>query len=283
MEAVDRIETLISGVAARLIEIPGVAAVVLGGSRARGVARPDSDVDLGLYYDPASPPSLPALRHLARELDDRGIGAEVTDLGAWGPWVNGGAWLEIDGVHVDWLYRDLERIAQVAEECIAGRPTSHYCLGHPHGFHSAIYLGEIHHARVLHDPGGALGPLQARIAPYPPLLRKELVRRFLFDASFMLDVTRKPARRGDVFHVAGCLFRSAAALVQVLYAANERWFLNEKGAVEEVERFPLRPPHFAARTRAILASPGAHPEALEARCREMEQLIAETCALCEGR
>ncbi|RVX41729.1 nucleotidyltransferase-like protein [Nonomuraea polychroma] len=37
-------------VAARLAGVPGVAAVVLGGSRARGTHRPDSDIDLGLYY-----------------------------------------------------------------------------------------------------------------------------------------------------------------------------------------------------------------------------------------
>jgi predicted nucleotidyltransferase len=36
-------------VAGRLIAIPGVVAVVLGGSRARGTATPESDVDLGLY------------------------------------------------------------------------------------------------------------------------------------------------------------------------------------------------------------------------------------------
>jgi len=34
----------------RLAEIPGVLAVALGGSRARGAERPDSDWDLALYY-----------------------------------------------------------------------------------------------------------------------------------------------------------------------------------------------------------------------------------------
>lgn len=34
-----------------LAHVPGVRAVALGGSRARGTHRPDSDVDLGLYYD----------------------------------------------------------------------------------------------------------------------------------------------------------------------------------------------------------------------------------------
>jgi hypothetical protein len=36
--------------AERLIEIPGVVAVALGGSRAGGSIHPDSDWDFGLYY-----------------------------------------------------------------------------------------------------------------------------------------------------------------------------------------------------------------------------------------
>ncbi len=40
------IETLVP----RLAELPGVVAVALGGSRALGTARLDSDWDIGLYY-----------------------------------------------------------------------------------------------------------------------------------------------------------------------------------------------------------------------------------------
>jgi Nucleotidyltransferase domain len=36
--------------ARRLVEVPGIVAVLLGGSRARGDHLPESDVDLGLYY-----------------------------------------------------------------------------------------------------------------------------------------------------------------------------------------------------------------------------------------
>ena len=53
-------------VAERLRTLNGVAAVVLGGSVARGNADARSDVDLGLYYDPARPFAVPALREIAR-------------------------------------------------------------------------------------------------------------------------------------------------------------------------------------------------------------------------
>jgi predicted nucleotidyltransferase len=37
-------------VAKRAVTVPGVLAVGLGGSRAEGLHRPDSDWDFGLYY-----------------------------------------------------------------------------------------------------------------------------------------------------------------------------------------------------------------------------------------
>ena len=42
----------LAALAARLVAVDGVVGVLLGGSRARGTHRPDSDVDLGVYYRP---------------------------------------------------------------------------------------------------------------------------------------------------------------------------------------------------------------------------------------
>ena len=42
--------------------------------------------------------------------------ADVTELGVWGPWVDGGGWLRIDGIPVDWIYRDLERVRAAWED-----------------------------------------------------------------------------------------------------------------------------------------------------------------------
>ena len=43
-------ENFCAEAARRLAELPGVLAVSLGGSRAAGTARPDSDWDFAVYY-----------------------------------------------------------------------------------------------------------------------------------------------------------------------------------------------------------------------------------------
>lgn len=267
-------------VAQRLGRIEGVVAVVLGGSWARGTARPDSDIDLGLYYYPGRLPSVPELRALAQELDDRHPPDAATNFGEWGPWINGGAWLLIEGQRVDWLYRDLELVRRTIEECRAGRPTCHYQPGHPHGFHNHMYLGEVHLCRPLYDPRGELAALKELTTPYPPLLKRALVDKYLWEAGFMLSLTPKLAQVGDVPYVAGCLYRCAACLVQALFALNEQYFVNEKGSVQDVESFPLRPAGFAATISDALGQLGTSAEQMQASIRRMEELVGAVQALC---
>ena len=123
-------------IAGHLVQIEGVRAVVLGGSWARGAGDANSDVDLGIYYDPATPLDIAGLRALAAELDDSHSGDVVTEIGGWGPWINGGAWLTVNGQRVDWIYRDLALVRQIIEACAAGNPKIYYQAGHPHGFHT---------------------------------------------------------------------------------------------------------------------------------------------------
>jgi predicted nucleotidyltransferase len=267
-------------IAGRLGEIEGVVAVALGGSWARGEAHPDSDVDLGIYYRPENPPRITDLRLLARELDDRHPPDAVTDCGEWGPWINGGGWLIIEGRRVDWLYRDLCLVERIVGECSAGRPTVYYQPGHPHGFHTHIYVGEIYYCRPLYDPEDALESLRDLAKNYPPRLKRALIRGQLWEACFALDTCRKSAARGDDFYVTGCLFRSAACMVQVLFALNERYLINEKGSVEAADSLPLCPADFKETVNSVLGRSGEHPEQLETSVERLENLLAAVERLC---
>lgn len=117
----------------------GVVGVVLGGSRARGTHREDSDIDIGIYCDGAADLDLQAVGEAAAKLDDGHRQNLITPLGAWGPWVNGGGWLVVQGYHVDFIFRDIRRVADVIEDCLRGNVSSHYQAGHPHAYLNVMY------------------------------------------------------------------------------------------------------------------------------------------------
>src|SRR5215468_10829557 len=90
---IEKRRTLHSAVEA-LQHLHNVVAVVLGGSYACGLARPDSDLDIGVYYRERSPLSIDEVRLAAQTICTPGSVPVVTGTYEWGPWVNGGAWIQ---------------------------------------------------------------------------------------------------------------------------------------------------------------------------------------------
>ncbi|MFI5912534.1 nucleotidyltransferase domain-containing protein [Dactylosporangium sp. NPDC051541] len=261
----------------RLADVGGVRGVTLGGSRARGTHRPDSDYDLGLYY--RGPLDVAALRTLAAELADEP--AEITDPGGWGPWVDGGGWLTVAGHRVDWIYRDLDRVEHVWAECREGRYEIAFQPGHPLGFYSHTYAGEVALARLLSDPSGELTELRAEIDHYPPKLRTALVNG-LWEADFATRIARYGAKGNDPVYAAGCLFRAAGVLCHALHAAAGRWLLNEKAMIAATAQLPAAPTAFAARLGTILGAVGTDPAAIDATIDAMTTLTTEVRAAIDG-
>jgi hypothetical protein len=276
-------------VSQRLGEIEGVVAVVLGGSHARGDAKPNSDIDLAMYYHPEKPLNIGQLRALADELEnadptlklyeDRG----PTELGGWGPFINGGAWLEIRGQRVDWLYSNIPQVQQAISDAVVGKSVLYHQPGHPHGFHTHMFAAQVQVAKALYDPAGVFAKLKEQVLEYPPKLQASLIQGFSWQAGFALAVAEKSAKRGETFYVAGCLFEAAACLVQVLFALNRQFFLNEKGSVHLVETFEQKPANFAVRVHAALGNIGQTPKELEERLEKFHKLAEETKRLCEAR
>ncbi|WP_345656002.1 nucleotidyltransferase domain-containing protein [Streptomyces siamensis] len=258
-------------IADRLAGVEGVVGVALGGSRARGTHHPDSDYDLGLYYRP--PLDTGALRRLASELTGETV--EVTEPGGWGPWVDGGAWLTVDGHRVDWIYRDLDRVHRIWDQCRRGQVEVGTQPGHPLGVYSHAYVGELALGHVLADPAGELRVLRGETCRYPEPLRAALIAPAAWEAPFILENARKGAVRGDVFYVAGCLFRAVGVLVHALHAHAGRWLLNEKDAVRAAGELPAAPAGFTARAQGLFAALGTGTDSLSATLDAAEALAAE--------
>ncbi len=262
----------VTRMARELAAVPGVRAVVLGGSRARGTHGPDSDWDLGVYY--RGTPDLGRLAALACAA--QGSPVEVAGPGGWGPWVNGGAWLRVDGVPVDWILRDLDRVERVWHDCREGRYEVGVQAGHPLGFWSPVYAGEVAYGRILADPAGELAALRHQVCEepgYPEPLRRALVEA-AWEAEFSVASAAKSAPGGDSLHVSLCLARAFGVLTQSLHAHHRRWLLNEKGALAATAALPGTPERFAERVTACLTALDAGAvEAAAGLVREVRAVV----------
>jgi predicted nucleotidyltransferase len=228
-------------------QVPGVTAVTLGGSRARGAARPDSDWDIGLYYRGSIDTG--AVREL-------GYAGHVTEPGEWGRIVNGGAWLEIEGERVDLLYRDLDVVEHWTAEADAGRFEIDRVGGHVAGLPTYVLAGELALGMVLH--GSLPRP------SFTPALRRAAPPIWEGDAAFSLAVAEQHAVRGDVAGCTGLLARAVMAAAHARLASHGTWALNEKGLVSRAG---------LDEAAESLAAVGSTPQRLQDSVARMRQLL----------
>ncbi len=232
-------QQVIGGLLQKLTRIPGIQAVVLGGSYAQGTPSPTSDVDLGLYYAEQTPFRIDAIRAVATEFSVQGEPV-VTDFYEWGAWVNGGAWIQTTG----------------------GKVTLDYLQQPPYGFPSVIYLAETAICQPLYDPTGLLSALKQDVADYPPPMKAAIIQGNLWQVEFTLLHARAFASQGEVYNTVGCLTRMLSALTYVLFALNETYFITHKQAIKAIAAFAIRPSNYGTRVNRILGQPGTTAETL---------------------
>lgn len=272
---------LLETITGLLSGIPGVAAVVLGGSTARGLHRPDSDLDIGIYYHQDAPFAIDEIRRAAAAISSQGA-PDVTDFYGWGAWVNGGAWITTAHGKVDFLYRSIEQVQRTIDEALRGETRHDFDQQPAFGFYSVIYLSETRICRPLWDPRGEIARLKAQVQPYPPLLKSKLVASSLWLAEFTLLHADGYAQKGDVYASAGALTRAAAYLTQALFALNETYFTGDKTALSEIAGFALQPPRYGARLSAALGQIGMQPAELAQSTARVRGLWQEVVALTGG-
>ena len=270
---------VVSHITHRLQTVAGIQAIVLGGSRARGTHTSTSDIDVGIYYHRQASFDLASLALIATDLDDTHQSGLITKVGGWGPWINGGGWLTINARPVDFLFRDLPKVSRIVHDCLVGQIEIAYQPGHPHAFASYIYMAEIAACQLLWDPHNVIADLKAQTQPFPPQLKQAIINTFFWEADFSLKVAQKSVSRGDVAYAAGCCFRCVACLTHTLFALNEQYWMNEKGAVALAETFQLRPEQFKERVNTAFGQLAGTPEAIAAALNTLNQLVHDTSIL----
>ncbi|MBE5989427.1 MAG: nucleotidyltransferase domain-containing protein [Paenibacillaceae bacterium] len=250
----NKIENILTQIIHAFAGVAGIDAIVLGGSRATGTANQDSDIDIGIYYDEASF-DLTSFRQKAVSLDDEHRINIITDPGQWGPWINGGGWLKIDGIAVDILFRNTQKVITVIDDCIDGKITIDYQCGHPFGFVNSIYMGEVAYCKILSSNNSLISEQKKRLIEIPKSYQKAVIEKFLWECEFSKQCGTKAIGKGDVLYAAGSLFRCAVSLLQVLYAINGMYILNEKGSLGRLrmQKEAFIPKDFASDVEAALS------------------------------
>ena len=192
--------------------MPGVRAVVLGGSRSAALADERSDWDLGVYY------------RSAIDLGKLTAHGTVHPPGSWGRLMNGGAWLERGGAKVDVLLRDLDVVEHWTRRAEEGYFEVDALLGYAAGAPTYLLTAELASSRVLR------GDL-ARVA-FPPKLAASAPARWRYHRTFSLDYARMHARRCSVIGVVSQATKAVLEEAHAVACERSMWVINEKRLIE---------------------------------------------------
>ena len=235
-------EAFVDYVADHLAALPGVTAVSLGGSRAEGTHRPDSDWDFAIYYRGDFDP---------RALRDVGWPGEIFPVGGWGGGVfNGGAWLRIDGRRSDVHYRDLDSVEHELAESGQGRFRVEPLMFHLVGIPSYLVVAELAMSRALR--GSLPKP------SYPDALRDRAPAIWWERAEMTFGYARdNHASGGRVAECLGLVAQAVTYSAHAVLAARGEWVTNDKtllsraGLREVDEILALAGPEAPSLVRAV--------------------------------
>lgn len=254
-------QLFVDQLADRLAGLPTVEAVALGGSRAQGTARPDSDWDLAVYYRGDFDP---------QHLRDLGWPGDVSPIGGWGGGVfNGGAWLQVDGRAVDVHYRDLDSVHHELAEAQAGRFGIEPLLFHLAGIPTYLVVAELALNQVLRG--------RLPVPEYPAALRRTAPDVWWSRAEMIFGYAgRNHASQGRLAACAGLTVQAAFSAAHAIAAAGGIWVTNEKRLAQAAGLDGLD-----ALVAELVARPAELVDAVQGLCRD--RLTAVGAAAGEGQ
>jgi predicted nucleotidyltransferase len=242
---------LLDDITNELKQLEGVRAIVLGGSYAIGMATENSDLDIGIYYSGLYPFDIEKIRGIAKKYADKQP-PTVTDFYEWGPWVNGGAWINTAIAEVDFLYKNIDQITKTIDNAQSGIWENNFEQQPPYGFSSIIFLAEIQNSLALYDPDDIIKGLKKRLKQYPRKLKESVIQQSLWSAGFTIWQAEKFAIKNDTFNTIGCLTRATKSIVMALFAINELYPMGDKRAIDILEQAKISPENLSHKIDNIL-------------------------------
>ena len=272
-------QKLLIGITNELKQVEGVKAIVLGGSYAIGMATEISDIDIGIYYFEHNPFDIEKIRSIAKKYADNEP-PTVTGFYEWGPWVNGGAWINTSRGKVDFLYKNIGQITRTIENAKIGIWENNFEQQPPYGFSSIIFLAETQSSLPLYDPDKIINKLKESVKEYPEKLKYSVIQQSLWSAEFTIWQAEKFAAKFDTFNTVGCLTRAIKNIVTALFAINELYPMGDKRAVSILEQARNRPESLTSKIDNILS---CNKDTLTDNVSKLKNLFMETLSFADGQ
>lgn len=254
-DSVWRLE-LARAVAPAYLSQPGVAALAVCGSVARGWADRHSDVELTVWWRqvPTAKERGSCVRRITGLSDKRDLGHQ-RDLDAWTEDFT------VSGVKIDVWHRTIEGQDRILSRVVDRYETSVACQQAVAEVVSAIGI----------DGGDFLDRWRRRADPYPDGLARAMVDAHLrFGPNAWLE---RLAERDDVLPLAEISVTVVKRVFGVLLGLNRIYHPGNKWMDRTLASMTVRPPELSLRVRAVLGRP-ARP-----RVAELERLIQDTIRL----
>jgi hypothetical protein len=252
-------------------KVPGVAAIGLGGSRSIRTGDAGSDYDVIIFSDADVELDHTAMRQIVAAL-----GGEMrTSRNKPGESLLGEMY--IDGTKVELFFRRIPMIAGEIARAREGKFSRVFNPLHVVGFVSTITISYATYVIPLWDPQGKLKRLIASAYPYPEALREQMLKTFRNEAKIALNYAGKARSVEDAAHLAALYGRVIAAWGLVLFAANRRYPVIDKGGRRLVAALPNSPANYVFRTNAVIRAVGAGD--LAGAFEEANRLNAEVMAI----
>lgn len=270
-------QKILDSICQDLQQIEHVSAIVLGGSYATGRANPNSDLDIGIYYQENNPFNI---NEIQKVVDKYAVNenSTVTDFYEWGQWVNGGAWIETSAGKVDLLYRNSNQIRRTIQASLEGILENNFEQQPPYGFSSVFYLAEIESCIPLYDPQHLLTYLKSLIKVYPEPLKKTIIQESLWSAEFTLMAAAGYVEKEDYYAAFGCFTRALKSMVSALFAINENYPIGEKYAIDLLEKMEHCPKDLKRKINSILTA----KKPLGSNLKLLQELLTEIINLSDN-
>jgi hypothetical protein len=257
-------EATLQRIVAAMADLPGVAAIALGGSTAAGLADADSDFDVYMYY---RQPLAAAAERAARLRPLADAGTLEVDIPTFGLEDH----LLVHDQLIELVYLDLDRLSENAKQAYGQGLSSE-------GYTTAL-LYILARSPVLHDVTGEVTALRAQLqSGYPEPTRARLLREHPEVLRYFLELLRVSQRRGDLLYVQHMRYSIQMVFFNLLFALNRLYHPGGKRLLSHARRCDVQPAGLDERWSDI-ARLSAADSALADR---LEALIDDLCRLIEA-